>query len=188
MDAKLQGGMTHRFSFKGFDLSTVINARFGGLLVSQVHAPYASYITVLDGRRNTVKVDYWTPTNPSNWFPMPQPNYSTVTDGWRTLGYYDASYIRIRSINFGYTFQPNVLRKLNAQNMRVYFTVDNVALLYSPFYEKTGVDLQATVAGDRGIGGAYSNLRTNDRGNGALIVGLGTPPRRTYTFGLNVTL
>lgn len=188
MDAKLQGGMTHRFSFKGFDLSTVINARFGGLLVSQVHAPYASYISVLDGRRNAIKVDYWTPNNPSNWFPMPQPNYSTVTDGWRTLGYYDASYIRIRSINLGYTFQRNLLRKLNAQSMRVYFTVDNVALLYSPFYEKTGVDPQATVAGDRGVGGSYSNLRTNDRGNGALIVGLGTPPRRTFTFGLNVTL
>lgn len=188
MDAKLQGGMTHRFSYKGFDLSTVINARFGGLLVSQVHAPYASYITVLDGRRNTVKVDYWTPTNPSNWFPMPQPNYSTVTDGWRTLGYYDASFIRIRSINLGYTFQRNVLKKINAQSMRVYFTVDNVALLYSPFWRKTGVDPQATVAGDRGVGGAYSNLRTNERGNGALIVGLGTPPRRTYTFGLNITL
>lgn len=188
MDADLQGGMTHRFSYKGFDLSTVIHARFGGLLVSQVHAPYASYISVLDGRRNTIKVDYWTPNNPSNWFPMPQPNYSTVTDGWRTLGYYDASFIRIRSINLGYSFSPNLLKKINAQNMRVYFTIDNVALLYSPFYEKTGVDPQATVSGDRGVGGAYSNLRTNDRGNGALVVGLGTPPRRTYTFGLNVTL
>ncbi|MFN4314395.1 MAG: SusC/RagA family TonB-linked outer membrane protein [Chitinophagaceae bacterium] len=188
MDADLQGGMTHRFSFKGFDLSTVLHARFGGKLVSQVHAPYASYISVLDGRRNAIKVDYWTPNNPSNWFPMPQPNYSTVTDGWRTLGYYDASFVRIRSINLGYTFQPNLLKKLNAQNMRIYFTIDNVALLYSPFWEKTGVDPQATVSGDRGVGGAYSNLRTNANGNGALIVGLGTPPRRTYTFGLNLTL
>jgi len=188
MDANLQGGMTQRISFKGFDLSAVFHARFGGLLVSQVHAPFASYISVLDGRRNAIKVDYWTPTNPSNWFPMPQPNISTVNVGWRTLGYYDASFIRIRSINLGYTFQRNVLRKLNAQSMRVYFTIDNVALLYSPFYKKTGVDPQATVAGDRGVGGSYNNLRTNDRGNGALVVGLGTPPRRTFTFGLNLTL
>lgn len=188
MDADLQGGMTQRFSYKGFDLSAVFHARFGGLLVSQVHAPFASYITVFDGRRNSIKVDYWTPTNPSNWFPMPQVNISSVTDGWRTLGYYDASFIRLRSINLGYTISNSVLKRIKAQNIRVYFTMDNVALLYSPFYKKTGIDPQATVAGERGVGGAFNNLRTNDRGNGALVVGLGTPPRRTYTFGLNVTL
>ena len=187
-DANLQGGMTHRFSFKGFDLSTVIHARFGGLLISQLHAPYASYATVLDGRRNIVKVDYWTPNNPSNWFPMPQANLSTVTDGWRTLGYYDASFIRIRSINLGYTFSQKLIKRMHAQSARVYVTLDNVALLYSPFYKQTGVDPQATGAGDRGVGDAFGNVRRNDRGNGALIVGLATPPRRTITFGLNITL
>ncbi|MCG2614292.1 TonB-dependent receptor [Terrimonas sp. NA20] len=188
MDADLQGGITNRFSYKGFDLSSVITARFGGTLVSQIHQPLSSYITFLDGRRNSVKVDYWTPTNPSNWFPMPQTNVATVTDGSRTLGYYDASYIRIRSINLGYTFNRNFVKRLNAQSLRVYFTVDNVALLYSPYWEKTGIDPQATASGDRGVGGSTSNIRTNERGNGALVVGLGTPPRRTFTFGLNLSL
>ncbi|HMT74068.1 MAG TPA: TonB-dependent receptor [Chitinophagaceae bacterium] len=188
MDADLQGGLTNRFSYKNFDLSCVINARFGGLLVSQVHAPYASYITVPDGKRNMVKVDYWTPTNPSNWFPMPSTALSSVSDAWRTLGYYDASYIRIRSINLGYTFGNKILSKIKTQSLRAYFTIDNVALLYSPFWEKTGVDPQATVSGERGVGGAYSNLRQNNNNNGALVVGLSTPPRRTFTFGLNLTL
>ena len=31
-DAKLQGGMTNRFTYKGFDLSTVMYVRFGGTL------------------------------------------------------------------------------------------------------------------------------------------------------------
>lgn len=191
MDADLQGGLTNRFSYKGIDLSVVMHARFGGLLLSQVHAPGASYITQLDGKRNSVKVDFWTPTNPSNWFPMPAGQHATlssVSDGWRTLGYYDASFVRIRSINLGYTLSNNMLRKIGAQNIRAYFTIDNVALLWSPFYKKTGFDPQATAAGERGQGGAYGNIRDNSRGNGALVITLGTPPRRTYTFGLNITL
>lgn len=191
MDAKLQGGLTNRVSYKGFDLSIVAHARFGGLLVSQIHGPAATYISQLDGRRNSIKVDFWTPTNPTNWFPMPAGQHASLSqasapDGWRTLGYYDASFVRIRSINLGYSFNNNLLRKIGAQNTRVYFTVDNVALLWSPFYNKTGIDPQATAAGQRGIGGGYNNLR--EGGNGALVVSLGTPPRRTFTFGLNITL
>lgn len=185
MDADFQGGITNRFAFKGFDLSAVITARFGGLLVSQVHQPLASYISILDGRRNAIKVDYWTPNNPSNWFPIPQG--TTSGDSWRTLGYYKADYVRIRSINFGYTLDKKWLKRITAQNARLYFTVDNVGILYSPYYRQTGLDPQATAAGDRGIGGVLNNLRQNDRGNGALIVGLGTPPRRTYTLGLNLS-
>jgi TonB-linked SusC/RagA family outer membrane protein len=187
MDARLQGGITNRLTYKNFDFSAVVHARFGGLLVSQIHAPFASYISILDGRRNAVKVDYWTPTNPSNWFPMPQAQLSTVNDGWRTLAYYDASFIRLRSINLGYTFPSNILKRVGAQNIRLYASMDNVALLYSPFYRKTGIDPQASAAGDRGVGGALNNIRQNANNNGALIVGLGTPPRRTLTFGLNVT-
>jgi TonB-dependent starch-binding outer membrane protein SusC len=187
MDADFQGGITNRFSFKGFDVSAVIHARLGGLLVSQVHTPLASYASILDGRRNTVKVDYWTPTNPSNWFPMPSAAIATVSDGYRTLGYYDASFIRLRSVNFGYSFDNKVIKRIGAQNLRVYFTMDNVALLYSPFYKETGIDPQATAAGDRGVGNVMNNIRNNDRSNGSLVVGLGTPPRRTYSFGLNMT-
>lgn len=187
-DADLQGGMTHRFGYKGFDLSTVLYARFGGLLVSQIHQPPASFLTVLDGRRSGIKVDYWTPTNPSNWFPMPQTAISPVSDAWRTLGYCDASFIRIRSINLGYTFSNNILKRIKAQSMRLYFTIDNVAILYSPYYKQTGIDPQGTDVGNRGVGNAVQNIRTNDRGNGTIIVGLGTPPRRTVTFGMNITL
>ncbi|MDF2192290.1 TonB-dependent receptor [Paraflavitalea sp. CAU 1676] len=185
MDADFQGGITNRFSYKGFDLSAVITARFGGLLVSQVHQPLASYISILDGRRNAIKVDYWTPNNPTNWFPIPQA--TTSGDTWRTLGYYDASYVRIRSINLGYTFGKDLLKRMNVQGARLYFTIDNVGILYSPYFDKTGLDPQATASGDRGVGGVLNNLRQNDRGNGALVVGLSTPPRRTFTLGVNLS-
>lgn len=131
-DAKLQGGMTNRFAYKNFDLSIVAYARFGGLLVSQIHQPVASYLTVMDGKRNGIKVDYWTPTSPTNWFPEPSTSISPISTAWTTLGYYNASFVQIRSINLGYSFRDRMLKRVNAQSIRLYFTVDNVGFLSLP--------------------------------------------------------
>lgn len=68
--AAIQGGITNRFRYKNFDFSFVVYARFGGLLVSQVHQPNAAYVNVTDGLRNTIKTNAWTPTNPSNDYPV----------------------------------------------------------------------------------------------------------------------
>ncbi len=186
MDAKLQGGLTNRFSYKGFDMSFVLYARFGGLLVSQIHQPVASYLTVMDGKRNGLKVDYWTPTNASNWFPMPQTSISPISTAWTTLGYYDASFLKIRSINLGYNFSNNLLRRWKAQQLRLYFTVDNVATLFSPYFKQTGIDPEGTGVGNQGVGNP-GNIRNNNNGNGTITIGAGTPPARTFTVGTNVS-
>lgn len=185
-DADLQGGMTNRFNYKGFDLSTVLYARFGGNIISQIHQPNASFITANDGRRNQLKVDYWTPNNPTNWFPLPGQPLSPQSDAWRTLGYYSGTFVKLRSINLGYTFNQNTLSRMKAQNMRLYFTIDNVATLFSPYFNQTGIDPEGTAAGSRGVGNAVDNVRQGQ--NGTIVVGLGTPPRTTYTFGMNITL
>ena len=184
-DADLQGGLTNRFSYKGFDLSAVLYARFGGMVISQVHQPNAAYLTIMDGRRNTLKVDYWTPTNPSNWFPMPQTQISNVSSAWTTLGYYSGTFVKVRSINLGYTFNRNLLRGIGAESIRVYASMDNVAVLFSPYYNKTGIDPEGTGVGPQGVSNP-GNIRAGN--NGTLTIGLGTPPRRTVTFGLNITL
>ncbi len=186
-DADLQGGMTQRFSFKGFDLSAVFYARFGGKIISQIHQPFASYLTVQDGRRNGLKVDYWTPTNPTNWFPMPQQTISPLSDAWSTLGYYSGSFVKFRSVNLGYTFNRGLLSRMNAQSFRLYFTIDNVATLFSPYYDKTGIDPEGTGIGSQGVSNP-GNIRNNNRGNGTITIGLGTPQRRSFTIGANLTL
>ncbi|NIG55994.1 TonB-dependent receptor [Chitinophaga sp. Cy-1792] len=186
MDARLQGGMTNRFSYKGVDLSFTMYARFGGLLVSQVHQSNASYLTVMDGKRSGIKVDYWTPTNPSNWFPEPQTQISNISTAWTTLGYYDATFLKLRSINLGYSFSNAMLQRLKAQKLRLYFTVDNVATLFSPYFKQTGIDPEGTGTGSQGVGNP-GNLRSNTNGNGAITIGVSTPPSRTYTFGANVS-
>jgi TonB-linked SusC/RagA family outer membrane protein len=182
--AKWQGGITNRFSYKGFDLSFVTYARYGGTIVSAIHQPLAGYLTINDGRRNQLKTDYWTPENPTNDFPAPLATITPpqATSAWTTLGYYDASFVRIRSINFGYKIPTAVAERIRARSIRIYTTVINPVVLYSPYMKAGGVDPEATGTGKTGFVQNGGNIP--DR---ALTVALSSPPTRSFTLGLNIT-
>lgn len=181
--ANWQGGMTNRFSYKGFDFSFVMYARFGGLLVSQVYQPYAAYAAVLNGNRNTVKVDYWSYNNPTNDFPSPKSITRTrpIAADLSTLGYYDASFIKMRSINLGYNLPNNLIKRVGAQAVRVYVTLQNPWVLYSPYMRAGGVDPEATNTGNQGIQNP-GNLSSR-----ALTISLSTPPTKTIMLGVNLS-
>lgn len=184
--AKFQGGLTNRFAFKGFDLSIVAYFRVGGLLNSAVHAPYGAYLTQLDGRRNQISVDYWTPTNPTNKFPMPSAQIAppNAQNAWTTLGYYDASFVKIRSINLGYTFSDKILETLKIRSLRAYVTAQNPFLLFSPYRNEVGgVDPEPTGTGTSGFVQNGGNIP-----NRALTIAAATPPTRSFIFGLNIGL
>ncbi|MDH7460421.1 TonB-dependent receptor [Chitinophagaceae bacterium 26-R-25] len=191
-DPKIQGGMVNRFNYKNFDLSVVMYGRFGGTLISQIHqstGSAGSYDIMMNGRRNSVAVDYWTPTNATNWFPMFSDNISpNAANAWTTLGYYDASFLRISSINLGYTFSQKTLRRSGIQSVRVYATTDNVATLFSPYKNQTGITPIGTSTGDQTIGKAAGNIRSNtSTGNNTITINTSTPLTHNFILGLNLS-
>lgn len=107
----------------GVDLALDFYVSHGGVV-------YNSYLTNweqggdLSGKRNGIKRNYWTPENPSNT--TPAPNYTQVPAYITSLGYQDASYIRLRNLTIGYTLPLEISRKLFVQKLRVYFTANNL--------------------------------------------------------------
>ncbi|MDJ1501031.1 TonB-dependent receptor [Xanthocytophaga agilis] len=176
---KFQGGFTNRFSYKGFDLSVVTFASIGGKLISAIHQPQ-SYLNMLQGRRNGIKVDYWTEQNPTNAYPKPDAAIGDNPLYGSTLGYFDATFVKIRSINLGYNLPQNWLKKISASSIRIYATVNNVATLFSPYIKAGGVDPEATGTGAQGVV-ANSNIPSRQ-----LTVGANTPPSRWFMIGLNI--
>ncbi|MBN8575926.1 MAG: TonB-dependent receptor [Cytophagales bacterium] len=186
--ADWQGGITNRFAFKGFDLSFVVYVRQGGTLLSYLHAPNGAYLTNLTGQRSGLKVDYWTPDNPTNEFPAPGASLpGGASTGWTTLAYYDASFAKVRSINFGYTLPKSLTEKISAKNARVYVTAQNPFLLWSPYvFKHNGVDPEPTGQGGTGIVATGGNFRTGGN-NPALVISASTPPTRSFIVGINLT-
>lgn len=186
--ADWQGGITNRFAYKGFDLSIVTYARFGGLLMSYLHAPNGAYLTNNNGLRNGLDVEYWTPENRSNWFPAPNSALpGGAANSWSTLAYYDASFIRVRTINLGYRVPASIANKISAQSLRAFVKVQNPFLLYAPYVTKwNGVDPEPTGQGTTGIVSTGAGFRTNGQ-NQNLVISAATPPVRSFIFGINVT-
>jgi hypothetical protein len=88
------------------------------------------YIAPLYGRYGNVKVDYWTPTNPSNANPAPNTDGQAVAFG-DARGYMDFSHWRIRTIQLGYTLPADLAARFGATNARLYATAQE-PFLFTP--------------------------------------------------------
>jgi len=178
IDPKWTAGATARFYFKGFDLSAVAFARVGGNLISNLYQmnqgnPFNS----LEGRRNGPDVDYWTPDNPTNEFPR---TGRQITPFGSTVGYFDATYLKIRSINLGYSLPASLMSGIGVERARLYLTVNNpFKAFFSDYVKLGGVDPEPNGRGGT-IGAAGFGRR--------LTVNADTPPTRSIIFGVNVTL
>ncbi|MFO7370784.1 MAG: TonB-dependent receptor [Bacteroidales bacterium] len=177
------GGITTRFNYKGFDLSVVTFFKSGGLLISTMHMPH-TYLSTNNGRRNSIKVDYWTPENPGGKFPQPGNQAEAEQNDWgTTLGYYDASFWKFRTITLGYTLNSNLVSKVGGKDARIYVTCQNPFTLFSPYMKDgDGLDPEAT---GRGAQGATPTM-TGGLTDRALTIGANTPPTRNFLVGLSV--
>jgi TonB-linked SusC/RagA family outer membrane protein len=175
-------GWTNRFSYKGFDLTIITYGKVGGMLVSAIHQGQ-SYVNQMNGRRNGIKVNYWTAENPTNDFPGITGNgdYPTFPS---TYGYFDASFFKIRTVTLGYVIPQKWIKPLNITSIRAYLTVDNVCTLFSPYIDKYGgLDPEPTGYGAQSFVNGYSYTMSQAR---QLTIGPTVPPSRYFLLGLDI--
>ena len=86
---------------------------------------------------------------------------TTTSDFWMQ----DASYLRLKTLQIGYTLPKSIITKIGLTNVRIFYTGENL-LTFTAFMD--GMDPEAPVTND--------NLRNNYY-----------PQTRTNSFGINVT-
>lgn len=149
---KFTASMVNNFEFKGFDLSLFLYASVGGYLKNDIE------FMEKPGRANTVKVDYWTPSNPTNAFPRPTADVESL-DYISTLGYDKANFLRVRNVTLGYTLPEQLSKKIKMNKVRFYLSANN-PLIFTSF---TGIDPEG------------ANGRT-------------APSYSTWMFGINLSM
>jgi TonB-dependent starch-binding outer membrane protein SusC len=185
VDPKFQGGFNTRVAYKGFDLGIVGVFRDGGILFSSIHGA-SGYLNLLSGRRNNIKVDYWTPGNPNAKYPKPGGIVSSDNPKYgSTLSYFDGSYLKVRTITLGYDFS-RLIRKSDVK-MRMYFTVQNPFVLFSPFHKESGLDPETNSLGNQNVASTGAISANNNLLQRILIVGYNTPSTRNYILGVNLS-
>jgi hypothetical protein len=186
MQPNFQGGFNTRLAYKGFDLNIVGLFKNGGLLIA---TPYgqSGYLNSLSGRKGNIDVDYWTPTNTGARYPKPA-GIGASADAPKylnTLSYFDASFLKIRTITLGYNFdQSKWFHVKGISRLRVYVTAQNPFVAFSPYYKASGMDPETNSYANNPAASAVPLSNNQSR---LLQTGLNTPSTRNYIVGLNLT-
>ena len=128
------GALSSRFSLGNFDVYIEFYRVHNATKTNNYLAGFNEGGT-LQGVLNGIKVNYWTPENPSGTFPRPRRN-ETPSYIW-SAAVSDASYTRLRTLSLTYHLPKGILKKAKLSDVSIYGTATNLVtwtkyLSYSP--------------------------------------------------------
>ena len=88
---------------------------------------------------------------------MPTGTAGSNSDFW----YIDSSWLRVKSLELGYTLPAGLTSKMKIQGLRVYFSASNLFMIYNSLSAYKSGDPQFT---NSGKGGQFPNLRSLNLG------------------------
>lgn len=173
-DPRFQYGITLAGMYKGFDLNLLFQGSASGTVINvqQLERPLwwdRSGLSMFTDRWHTAQMGD-DPKDPNTeWIPG---HFPSTNNGGETTNYWisrrsiqNTNYIRLKSVEFGYTFPQQWIQKAGIQNLRLYFNAYNLFTLTGLKY----VDPENPGDKDAGTWGSIY------------------PITRTYNMGVNVT-
>ena len=156
----LLAGLTNSFSFAGFDLSFLIDARFGGKMFSgtnhALQAGGAAAVTVVNGARDKFVVDGAvesevagkTVYTKNTVEVTPQDYWGAIVGRSGNLGIneaniYDATSVRLRNIALSYTLPKSLLKNTPITKAKLGISCNNVWMIKSYM---NGIDPESVFA------------------------------------------
>lgn len=128
-------GINLTASYKGFDFSALLQG-LGGY--DRLIGSYMAYAFYNGGQIQQWQVDNrWTVDNPNKWAKYPRLETLNMNNtNLQTSTYWlrDASFMRVKNVQIGYTFPKQVVRQLGLQNVRVFFSGQNL-FNFTSFYK-----------------------------------------------------
>ena len=115
--------MSNTITYKNWDLYFMLTGTFGGGgYYSKSNT--AAYVTNGSGlfNSNGIYIPYWTPENKSNVYP----SATFSGDGGRFQGLQNRAFVRLQDVTLSYTFREPWVKKMNIQNLKVFFTAKNL--------------------------------------------------------------
>ncbi|HLN73652.1 MAG TPA: hypothetical protein VK205_10175, partial [Prolixibacteraceae bacterium] len=168
-------GLNYNLEWKGFDLGLLIQGVgkrdmfLRGELVEPFHSNY-SYVMY------THQLDYWTPTNTdARWPRLSAPGSASNTNNYQKssdLYIFNASYLRLKNIQLGYTLPQQLTSKIGVQKCRLSVNAQNLFTLSNVSF----IDPESSEFGNNmgGVGGVGANSGRN------------YPTLKYYGFGLDL--
>ena len=163
-------GINIGVNYKGFDASTFLFASIGNEIFNynKLFEVFRFFNTNI--RKETLERSFHPTLNPNGDFPILDEN-DVFSERPNSFYVEDASYLRAKNIQIGYTFPAGKLKKYGLNKLRVYLSGQNAFTLT----KYSGIDPALSSFNTRGNTDQWAG---NDFGN--------YPTSRTFMFGVNV--
>ncbi|MEG1838689.1 MAG: TonB-dependent receptor, partial [Bacteroidaceae bacterium] len=160
------GGFTNNFEYKGFDLNIFFQWSYGNDVINYNRKDLES-VQKLHTNQLATAVNRWTPENQTNY--LWKAGRGTAVQNITTDRLVeDASFLRLKNVQIGYTFPQKMMKKIRIQKIRLYLSGSDLWTLT----DYSGYDPEVSVR------------------NSAMTRGFdysAYPRTRSFTFGTNVT-
>lgn len=180
---KFSGGINQQFTFKSFDLSVFLNFKYGNdifnankIEFTNGYTKYTNQLEVMKDRWRSYDENFQLVTDPQALAELNKDAkiWSTFTGAGAfypiSWAVEDGSFLRVNNITLGYTFSSKLLSKIKVKSLRIYSTLNNVAIWTNYSGYDPEVDTMRRTPLTPGVD--YSAY----------------PRSKTYLFGLNLTL
>lgn len=153
----LYGGFSTTLSLYGFDFSAQFSYSIGGVAYDYGYATLIGNTTPTHLGYNIHKDIYkaWTPENTNTDIPRWQFNdlYNTKTSDRFLM---NASSLSLQNIQLGYTFPQSMIKNMYINNLRIFFSCDNVYY----WSKRKGFDPRSSLSGKGTPATEYSLVRS----------------------------
>ena len=122
-------GLNFNMSKGPWDMSMFWNGSIGNDIADYTALYYESPY-FFNGNRSTVVLDSWTPTNLGA--DLPALSETTLNNEFTSMNSFfvrDGSYVRLRTLQIGYTLDDSLAAKIGAKSARVYYNGTNLLTL-----------------------------------------------------------
>ena len=170
-DPDFQGGITNSFKYKNFDLSAFFNFSYGNDV-------YLDGLTFTDNfssgsyNKSIELLNYWKKAGDNAFAPALNSPTRTTYHQASTKQLLDGSYLRLKSLTFGYNIPPAFLQRTKLfSSLRVYFLAQNIWTIKNKNF-RGDPEISANGASNLVVGQSFFAL----------------PQAKSYTFGVNIGL
>jgi TonB-linked SusC/RagA family outer membrane protein len=153
----LSFGVNLNLAYKNWDMSMFWNGMIGNDIFDYT-ALYYETPYFFNGGRSTAVLDSWSPTNTGAALPaLSETILNNEFTSANSFFVRDGSYLRLRTLQIGYTLPDTIASKLGASSARVYYNGTNLLTLT----DFTGLDPEVPRSGALDIGVYSAQYPTN---------------------------
>lgn len=125
-------GVNLNAGYKNFDISMIFTGAAG--VYRLINQEVTGYFNGDDSHPASAWLDAWTPDNKNA--KMPRVAYSTTSPSissnvMSTFWIQNASYLRMKNLQLGYTLPKSFLKSVGIENVRVYYSAENIFTLHN---------------------------------------------------------